>query len=35
VTPEMLTLRHLDESGRMIHSFSKRPDGTVSLLSEA
>jgi tartrate-resistant acid phosphatase type 5 len=35
VTPEMLTLRHLDESGRLIHAFSKRPDGTVSLLSGA
>ncbi len=35
VTPERLTLRHLDEGGRLIHAFSKRPDGTVSLLSEA
>jgi tartrate-resistant acid phosphatase type 5 len=33
VTPEMLTLRHLDENGRLIHAFSKRPDGTVSLLN--
>jgi hypothetical protein len=33
VTREMLTLRHLDENGRLIHAFSKRPDGTVSLLS--
>jgi hypothetical protein len=33
VTPEMLTLRHLDENGKLIHAFSKRPDGTVSLLS--
>jgi tartrate-resistant acid phosphatase type 5 len=31
VTPEMLTLRHLDERGRVIHSFTKRPDGAVSL----
>jgi tartrate-resistant acid phosphatase type 5 len=35
VTPELLTLRHLDENGRLIHAFSKRPDGTVSLLSGA
>jgi len=35
VTPERLTLRHLDEGGRLIHAFSKRLDGTVSLLSEA
>jgi hypothetical protein len=33
VTEEMLTLRHLDENGRLIHAFSKRPDGTVNLLS--
>src|SRR5277367_4364698 len=32
VTPEMLTLRHLDEQGQLIHAFSKRPDGTVSIL---
>ena len=31
VVPEMLTLRHMDEHGRVIHSFTKRPDGTVSL----
>jgi tartrate-resistant acid phosphatase type 5 len=31
VAPEMLTLRHLDENGRMIHSFTKWPDGAVSL----
>jgi tartrate-resistant acid phosphatase type 5 len=31
VTPEMLTLRHLDENGNLIHSFMKRVDGTVVL----
>jgi hypothetical protein len=31
VTPEMLTLRHLDENGRLIHSFTKKVDGAVSL----
>jgi len=30
VTPEMLTLRHLDEKGRLIHSFTKKVDGTVT-----
>jgi hypothetical protein len=32
VTPEMLTVRHLDEQGRVIHSFTKGPDGTVGIL---
>jgi len=31
VTPEMMTLRHLDENGRVIHSFTKKVDGTVVL----
>jgi hypothetical protein len=31
--PEMLTMRHLDETGRLIHGFTKLPDGTVRLLS--
>ncbi|MEI9980090.1 MAG: metallophosphoesterase [Edaphobacter sp.] len=31
VTSEMLTLRHMDEQGRVIHSFTKSPDGTVGL----
>jgi hypothetical protein len=35
VTPEKLTLRHLDEQGRLIHAFSKKPDGTVNLSNEA
>ena len=33
VTPEKLTLRHLDEGGHLLHAFSKTPDGSVSLLS--
>jgi tartrate-resistant acid phosphatase type 5 len=32
ITPEMLTLRHLDEGGRLIHSFTKKRDGTVGVL---
>jgi tartrate-resistant acid phosphatase type 5 len=32
VTPEMLTVRHLDEKGQLIHSFTKRVDGTVGIL---
>jgi tartrate-resistant acid phosphatase type 5 len=30
---EMLTLRHMDESGRLIHAFTKTPDGHVKILS--
>jgi tartrate-resistant acid phosphatase type 5 len=32
VTPEMLTVRHLDEKGQLIHSFTKRVDGTVGIV---
>jgi hypothetical protein len=32
VTPQMLTLRHLDENGRLIHSFTKKVDGTVGVV---
>jgi hypothetical protein len=31
VTPQMLTLRHLDDQGRLIHAFTKKPDGTVGI----
>jgi len=31
-TPKQLTLRHLDESGRTLHAFSKSSDGKVSIL---
>ena len=30
VTPELLTLRHLDEQGRLIHAFTKKVDGTAT-----
>jgi tartrate-resistant acid phosphatase type 5 len=30
VTPELMTLRHLDEQGRLIHAFTKKVDGTVT-----
>jgi hypothetical protein len=33
VAPEMLTMRHLDERGRLIHAFTKKPDGTVGILN--
>ncbi len=33
VAPTMLTLRHLDESGRVIHAFRKTQDGAVQILS--
>lgn len=32
VTPKQMTLRHLDASGRLLHAFSKTPDGKVSTL---
>jgi tartrate-resistant acid phosphatase type 5 len=35
VTPELLTLRHLDEQGRLIHGFTKKPDGTVGVLGNS
>jgi tartrate-resistant acid phosphatase type 5 len=33
VAPEMLTLRHLNEQGRIIHAFTKKPDGAVSIIT--
>ena len=33
VTPETLTLRHLDEQGKLIHAFTKKPNGAVGILS--
>jgi tartrate-resistant acid phosphatase type 5 len=33
VTPDVLTLRHLDEAGRITHAFTKRPDGIVKIVS--
>jgi tartrate-resistant acid phosphatase type 5 len=33
VTPDLLTIRHIDDSGKLIHAFSKRPDGTVKILT--
>ncbi len=32
VTPEMMTVRHLDEQGRLIHAFTKKPDGSVEII---
>ncbi len=31
VTPEKLIVTHLDESGKVLHGFSKRVDGTVEM----
>lgn len=31
VTPEKLTLRHMDETGKLIHAFDKMPDGSVRI----
>jgi hypothetical protein len=32
VTREKLTLRHLDSDGKVLHAFSRTPEGTVSVL---
>lgn len=32
VTPELMTLRHLDTEGRQIHAFTKSPAGKVSIV---
>ncbi len=33
VSRDLLTVRHIDDTGRLIHAFSKRPDGTVTILA--
>jgi tartrate-resistant acid phosphatase type 5 len=33
ITHDALTVRHLDEQGQLIHAFTKKPDGTVTILS--
>jgi 3',5'-cyclic AMP phosphodiesterase CpdA len=33
MTRELLTLRHLNEQGQVIHAFAKRPDNSVQILS--
>jgi tartrate-resistant acid phosphatase type 5 len=33
MTRDALLLRHLDEEGRVIHAFTKKPDGTVQIAS--
>jgi 3',5'-cyclic AMP phosphodiesterase CpdA len=33
IAPEKLTLLHMDQAGRLIHGFTKTPDGTVQILS--
>jgi tartrate-resistant acid phosphatase type 5 len=32
VTAQQMTLRHLDESGRPLHAFTKTPDGKITIL---
>ena len=31
VTPNLITLRHVDSDGRVLHSFTKTPEGRVSI----
>lgn len=33
IAPDKLTLLHLDDAGRVIHGFTKTPEGVVSILS--
>jgi hypothetical protein len=33
VTSQELTLRHLDSDGRILHAFSKTPDGKIAILT--
>ena len=33
VTPTAMTLRHLDPEGRLLHAFSKSPDGKVAIVA--
>ena len=33
VTAKQLTLRHLDQSGTLLHAFTRTPDGKVAILS--
>lgn len=32
VTQEKMTLRHLDETGKLIHAFEKMQDGSVKIV---
>lgn len=33
VTPKQMTLRHLDNAGRVLHAFTKTPDGKIAVLA--
>ena len=33
IAPDKLTLLHMDQTGKVIHGFTKTPDGTVKILS--
>jgi tartrate-resistant acid phosphatase type 5 len=33
VTAQMMTLRHLDQNGKILHAFTKTPEGKVAILS--
>lgn len=33
IAPDKLTLLHMDQTGQLIHGFTKTPDGTVKVLS--
>jgi hypothetical protein len=32
VTKKQMTLRHIDESGRVLHAFSKTPEGKITII---
>lgn len=32
VTPKQMTLRHLDDTGKLLHAFTKAPEGKVTIL---
>lgn len=33
MTSDLLTLRHLNEKGQVVHAFTKRPDNSVQILN--
>ena len=32
IRPDLMILRHLDETGSLLHKFTKTPGGTVTIL---
>jgi hypothetical protein len=33
VAPTLMTLKHVDETGAVVHAFTKTPEGVVTILS--